>query len=159
MTINSQKNNRNGTPFAITGFENLENSTYETKTMMKTNSTYNDCSCGRRSAKIFCLSLMSVLLILFYCAGNISAQTNNFKRQVKTKASQTKPKTINSANIATQKDITSSNAVTVVNRVEADYLSGEASVSVNPKQPTVIRLGLAQNATSVVEFPSVDQIY
>ena len=51
------------------------------------------------------------------------------------------------------------NAVTLVNRVEADYISGEASVSVNPKQPTVIRLGLAQNATSVVEFPSIDQIY
>ena len=29
----------------------------------------------------------------------------------------------------------------------------------NPKQPTVIRLGLAQNAVSVVEFPAIDQIY
>ena len=38
-------------------------------------------------------------------------------------------------------------------------LSGEANVAVNPKQPTVIRLGLAQNATSVVEFPTIDQIY
>ena len=43
--------------------------------------------------------------------------------------------------------------------MQADYLTGEASVSVNPKQPTVVRLGLAQNATAVVEFPSVDQIY
>ncbi len=32
-------------------------------------------------------------------------------------------------------------------------------MSVNPKQPTVIRLGLAQNAVSVVEFPAIDQIY
>ena len=29
----------------------------------------------------------------------------------------------------------------------------------NPKQPTVIRLGLAQNAVSVVEFPAIDRIY
>ena len=50
-------------------------------------------------------------------------------------------------------------AITVVNRAETDYLTGEASVSVNPKQPTVIRLGLAQNAVSVVEFPAIDQIY
>lgn len=49
--------------------------------------------------------------------------------------------------------------VSVVNMPEADYLSGEASVTVNPKQPTVIRLGLAQNAVSIVEFPASDGIY
>lgn len=49
--------------------------------------------------------------------------------------------------------------VTVVNSAETDYLSGEASVAVNPKQPTVVRLGLAQNAVSVVEFPASDGIY
>lgn len=49
--------------------------------------------------------------------------------------------------------------VAVVNAAETDYLSGEASVSVNPKQPTVVRLGLAQNAVSVVEFPASDGIY
>lgn len=59
-----------------------------------------------------------------------------------------------------RKDATGgNNAVTIVNRTDSDYLTGEASVSVNPKQPTVIRLGLAQNATSVVEFPAIDQIY
>lgn len=49
--------------------------------------------------------------------------------------------------------------VSVVNSAETDYLSGEASVVVNPKQPTVVRLGLAQNAVSIVEFPASDGLY
>ncbi|HRH41441.1 MAG TPA: hypothetical protein PKY82_07315, partial [Pyrinomonadaceae bacterium] len=49
--------------------------------------------------------------------------------------------------------------ISIVNQSEADYLSGEASVAVNPKQPTVVRLGLAQNAVSVVEFPASDGVY
>ncbi len=49
--------------------------------------------------------------------------------------------------------------VTVVNTAETDYLSGEASVLVNPKQPTVVRLGLSQNAVSIVEFPASDGVY
>lgn len=49
--------------------------------------------------------------------------------------------------------------ITVLNSTETDYLSGEANVAVNPKQPTVVRLGLAQNAVSVVEFPASDGIY
>lgn len=49
--------------------------------------------------------------------------------------------------------------VAVINSAETDYLSGEASIAVNPKQPTVVRLGLAQNAVSVVEFPASDGIY
>ena len=49
--------------------------------------------------------------------------------------------------------------VAVVNLAGTDYLSGETSVTVNPKQPTVIRLGLAQNAVSIIEFPASDGIY
>jgi hypothetical protein len=49
--------------------------------------------------------------------------------------------------------------VSIVNLAEPEYLSGEARVMVNPKQPTVIRLGLAQNAVSIVEFPASDGIY
>ncbi len=49
--------------------------------------------------------------------------------------------------------------VAVVNSPQPDFLSGEAVVTVNPKQPTVIRLGLAQNAVSIVEFPASDGIY
>jgi len=52
-----------------------------------------------------------------------------------------------------------SGPVEIVNFAEPDYLSGEASVTVNPKQPTVIRLGLAQNAVSIIEFPASDGIY
>lgn len=52
-----------------------------------------------------------------------------------------------------------SGPVSIVNLAEPDYLSGEASVTVNPKQPTVIRLGLAQNAVSIIEFPASDGIY
>lgn len=74
---------------------------------------------------------------------------------------QTKQTIAKLANDEMRKDNTGggNNAVTIVNRTDSDYLTGEASVSVNPKQPTVIRLGLAQNATSVVEFPAIDQIY
>ncbi|MBA3694495.1 MAG: hypothetical protein H0W77_13845, partial [Acidobacteria bacterium] len=100
----------------------------------------------------------SVFCVLF-CADIASAQKNVSKRRTNTNARQTKPKNENNANNAARKEIIANNAVTIVNRAEADYLSGEASVSVNPKQPTVIRLGLAQNATAVVEFPAVDQIY
>ncbi len=53
----------------------------------------------------------------------------------------------------------SSVPVSVVNTTANDFLSGEVSISVNPKQPTVIRLGLAQNAVSIVEFPANDGIY
>lgn len=49
--------------------------------------------------------------------------------------------------------------VSIINLAESEYLSGEARVTVNPKQPTVIRLGLAQNAVSIVEFPASDGIY
>jgi len=49
--------------------------------------------------------------------------------------------------------------VSIVNLAEPEYLSGEARVTVNPRQPTIIRLGLAQNAVSIVEFPASDGIY
>ena len=55
--------------------------------------------------------------------------------------------------------VNSPNPVTIVNSAETDFLSGEASVVVNPKQPTIVRLGLAQNAVSIVEFPASDGIY
>jgi hypothetical protein len=120
--------------------------------MMKTNSIFNDNFRQQRSTKVFRLSFWAtVALSVLFFAGSVSAQKKISKRLANTKVSQSQSKITNSTNNAA--------AVTVVNRVESDYLSGEASVSVNPKQPTVIRLGLAQNATSVVEFPSIDQIY
>ena len=128
--------------------------------MKKTNSIFRKNFCARRSAKSFCLSIFTVFCILS-CAAYISAQTKGAKRRAKVKVSQAKPTVSRATNDETQTTTTvnENDAVRLVNRVETDYLSGEANVSVNPKQPTVIRLGLAQNATSVVEFPFVDQIY
>ena len=133
---------------------------YQYKKMINTNSIFRKKFCARRSAKFSCLSIFAVFCILF-SAVYISAQTNGAKRRTKTKVSRTKPAVSKSTNDETQKSaaVNGSNAVRLVNRVETDYLSGEANVSVNPTQPTVIRLGLAQNATSIVEFPLVDQIY
>lgn len=55
--------------------------------------------------------------------------------------------------------VNSPNPVTIINSAETDFLSGEGTVAVNPKQPTIVRLGLAQNAVSIVEFPASDGIY
>jgi len=129
--------------------------------MMKTNSIYLKNFCQRRSVKILLLRLIALCILFLLCVVYNSAQTTTGNRQTKPKVSRTKPKVVVSTNNATNQDSVVSNntAITVVNKTEADYLTGEASVAVNPKQPTVVRLGLAQNATSVVEFPSVDQIY
>ena len=129
--------------------------------MTKTNSNYVKNFCERRGVKIFFLRVFAFSILIMLCAAYGSAQTKRSKRQPK--VGQTKPAIAKLTSEVPRKDAllggASNNAVMVVNRAEADYLSGEASVSVNPKQPTVIRLGLAQNATSVVEFPSIDQIY
>ncbi len=134
---------------------------------MKPNLIFIDNFCGRRlSAKDFCLSI-AVFSALFFTVTQVSAQKRIPKRRaVITKISRViKPGVKNSIDAdAAQKNksggaVINNAAITVVNRAEADYLTGEASVSVNPKQPTVIRLGLAQNAVSVVEFPAIDQIY
>lgn len=132
--------------------------------MMKTKLNYAKNFCERRRVKILFLRAAAFSILLLLCAAYGSAQTRRYQRWTKTKVGQTKPTIAKITSDATRKDAAVvggavNNAVTVVNRAESDYLSGEASVSVNPKQPTVIRLGLAQNATSVVEFPSVDQIY
>lgn len=128
--------------------------------MMNTKTKLLKHFCERRVVQIFALRLTALCLSIFLCAIYNSAQTSNGNRRTKAKTNQTKPKTVTTNNIV-QKDeiIETNNPVKVVNQVQADYLTGEASVSVNPKQPTVVRLGLAQNATAVVEFPSVDQIY
>jgi hypothetical protein len=130
--------------------------------MMKPNSIYNEKFCGRRAARVCCLSL-AIFLGFFCAAGNVSAQKRTPKRRTIAKITAVKPQVKNSIDDQARKQktegILNNAAITVVNRAESDYLTGEASVSVNPKQPTVIRLGLAQNAVSVVEFPAIDRIY
>jgi len=125
--------------------------------MINTNLNYLKNFCQRRGVQICALRTLACLVVLALCSIYNSGQT----RRTKPKSTKTKPQVVISVNGATNKDavVGGNTAVTIVNRTETDYISGEASVSVNPKQPTVIRLGLAQNATSVVEFPSVDQIY
>lgn len=132
---------------------------------MKTDSIFRKNFRGRRVRQVSCLSL-AILSVLFCAAEQVSAQKRISKRRaVVTKISRNKLAVKSSINDGAQKEkisgavINNSAAITVINRAESDYLTGEASVSVNPKQPTVIRLGLAQNAVSVVEFPAIDQIY
>ncbi|HRH40765.1 MAG TPA: hypothetical protein PKY82_03910 [Pyrinomonadaceae bacterium] len=129
--------------------------------MMKINSIFLKTFYERRSVQIFALRLTALCAIFLLLVVYNSAQTTTNRQRTKTRPTKTKSKIVNSDNNASPKNekVEVNNAVTVVNRPPVDYLSGEASVSVNPMQPTVVRLGLAQNATSVVEFPSVDQIY
>jgi hypothetical protein len=130
--------------------------------MMKSNSIYTEKFCRRRAARVFCLSF-AIFSFLFCVAGNVSAQKRIPKRRTTAKTAAIKPPVKNSIDDQARKQKTDgiiNNApITVVNRAESDYLTGSGSVSVNPKQPTVIRLGLAQNAVSVVEFPAIDRIY
>lgn len=99
--------------------------------------------------------------IIFFGWSEITAQSRPIAGKPKT-TGKTKPKSSSRPAAETPaKSVLSpqETPVKIVNLAEPDYLSGEASVTVNPKQPTVIRLGLAQNAVSIVEFPASDGIY
>lgn len=107
--------------------------------------------------------VFAILLPVLVLSGwtEINAQTK--PRSVRSKVVKKRPaKEVSRPNSeVTAKPLLSPQAapVSVVNLAESEYLSGEARVTVNPKQPTVIRLGLAQNAVSIVEFPASDGIY
>lgn len=115
-------------------------------------------------AKYFAKLLGVALVALAVIAGNAEAQT---RKSVK----KPKPKTVvgplshESKSDTAEKVVNISAApggtqpVAVINAPQPDFLSGEANVTVNPKQPTVVRLGLAQNAVAIVEFPASDGIY
>lgn len=110
--------------------------------------------------RLFRIIFAAVLpALVFLGSTEIKAQTH--PRSVKTKVVNKRPiKEVRSIPDATAKPLLSPQApVSIVNLAQPEYLSGEASVTVNPKQPTVIRLGLAQNAVSIVEFPASDGIY
>ena len=101
---------------------------------------------------------MFLAAAIFIC-GSIDAPAQN-KRTNKKTTNKTVAKTVQPKSEKTDTTINNANfPVSVVNSSETDYLSGEASVVVNPKQPTVVRLGLAQNAVSIVEFPASDGVY
>ena len=107
----------------------------------------------------FAAALCLSLILTFFGVQTNQAQTRKTKKRIVKK-----PNAVNAKNNQFQNDKlvinqTSITPVAVVNSAETDFLSGEASVLVNPKQPTVVRLGLAQNAVSIVEFPASDGIY
>jgi len=106
----------------------------------------------------FLIKLMFLTLAIFICGSiDAAAQTKRTNKRATTKIV---AKTVQSKSEKTDTTINNSNLpVSVVNTAETDYLSGEGSVAVNPKQPTTIRLGLAQNAVSIVEFPASDGVY
>ncbi len=49
--------------------------------------------------------------------------------------------------------------VAVVNNPEPDYLSGEVKIEVSGNSNPLIRLGLAQNGVTLVEFPASDRFF
>ena len=104
------------------------------------------------------IKLMFLAAAIFIC-GTIDAAAQNKRTNKKT----TNKVVAKNVQVNSEKTETSNNnvnlPVSVVNTAETDYLSGEASVAVNPKQPTVVRLGLAQNAVSIIEFPASDGVY
>ncbi|MGH9945819.1 MAG: hypothetical protein ACRD6X_01300 [Pyrinomonadaceae bacterium] len=112
--------------------------------------------------KLTKLVLAGFLPTILFC-GWIDAAAQTLSKPVRPKAVRKHPQKSDSrpADVVPPKPLLSPlmAPVSVVNLAEPDFLSGEASVTVNPKQPTVIRLGLAQNAVSIVEFPASDGIY
>lgn len=106
----------------------------------------------------FLIKLIFLAAAIFLC-GSIDAPAQS-KRTNKRATNKTVAKTVQPKSEKTDTTINNANfPVSVVNKAETDYLSGEASVVVNPKQPTTVRLGLAQNAVSIVEFPASDGVY
>src|ERR1044072_1780900 len=49
--------------------------------------------------------------------------------------------------------------VALVSASPAEYMSGEANVTVKGNQNPIIRLGLAQNGVNVIEFPAADSFF
>lgn len=117
-----------------------------------------------KPAKFFVKLLGVALVALVVIAGSVEAQTRKSVNKPKPKKVVT-PLSNDSAVDTAEKVVNISAAsggtqpVAVINAPQPDFLSGEANVTVNPKQPTVVRLGLAQNAVTIVEFPASDGIY
>lgn len=101
-----------------------------------------------------------VMAILLCGTLDAAAQRKRTNKRTNTVAKNVQISKANKSDTSSTTETTNSTIpVSVVNAAETDFLSGEASVMVNPKQPTVVRLGLAQNAVSIVEFPASDGVY
>lgn len=111
---------------------------------------------GLRRKDIITLIFLSAAIIL--CGTlDAAAQRTRTNKRTTTVSKNVQPKKAEKND--TNDAINSNIPVAVINSAETDFLSGEASVNVNPKQPTIVRLGLAQNAVSIVEFPASDGVY
>lgn len=110
-----------------------------------------------QSRNLGLIKLIFLVTAILFC-GTMDAPAQG-KRLAKKTRIKTVTKNIQPKSADKSEDINSVIPVTVINTAETDYLSGEASVIVNPKQPTVVRLGLSQNAVSIVEFPASDGVY
>ena len=117
-----------------------------------------------KPAKYFLKLLGVALVALTVISGNAEAQIRKSGNKSKPKKV-VRPLSHESKSDTAEKGANISAApggtppVAVVNAPQPDFLSGEATVTVNPKQPTIVRLGLAQNAVTIVEFPASDGIY
>ena len=101
-----------------------------------------------------------IVAILLYGTLDAAAQRKRTNKRTNTVAKNVQISKANKSDTSSITGTTNSTIpVSVVNAAETDFLSGEASVMVNPKQPTVVRLGLAQNAVSIVAFPASDGVY
>lgn len=107
----------------------------------------------------FVLIKIAILATAFFLCCALDAPAQGKRKNIKRKTISKTAASLQVNNQAKQNLIVQPLPVTIVNQAETDFLSGEASVVVNPKQPTVVRLGLAQNAVSIVEFPASDGIY
>lgn len=107
------------------------------------------------------IKLVILAMAILFCGTMDAAaqRTRLNKKSPKTVAKNVQPNPTDKSDNDNATTTNTNIPVTVVNAAETDFLSGEASVVVNPKQPTVVRLGLAQNAVSIVEFPASDGIY
>ena len=106
------------------------------------------------------IKLIFLAMAILLCGTlDAPAQRTRSNKKSKTVAKNVQPKQAEKNDNTNATTTNSTIPVTVVNAAETDFLSGEVSVTVNPKQPTVVRLGLAQNAVSIVEFPASDGVY
>lgn len=107
-----------------------------------------------RPKPILTFGVLLAMAFFGLAARDISGQQRNIKPKRNSNIARARskprppktPKPPDSVSLPVPASNAQSNAptsVSVVNTPVPDFLSGEASVTVNPKQPTVIRLGLA----------------
>ncbi len=127
---------------------------------MRQQTLINFCSNDLQKRHLTLIKFAFLIAAILLCGQlDASAQRKSKNKKRNTKISKKFIKDNGKRVKANSGDSDSPNPVTVINSARTDYLSGEASVVVNPKQPTIIRLGLAQNAVSIVEFPASDGVY